>query len=502
MWFGTQDGLNRFDGYNFTVYKHDSFNPNSLSDNYIRFMIETKDGFLWIGTESGGLNKFDPATELFTHYTHDPDDSNSLSHNSVKFIFADPDETNEIIWLGTIGAGVDKFDFATNTFTHYSHDPNNTNSISDNYVNSIYMDSQGYVWVGTLNGLNKFDDQNNSWQSYYHDPGDNRSISNSEVYTILEGGNGTLLFGTLDGMNQLQAGDTFIRFDAEANLKLKEIDIQSMIQDKYGRYWIGTYHGLRRFDKKENDLVLYQSESGDPNSLSDNNITCLYEDDSGLLWVGTGGGGINKMKPNAEYFLHFSHIPGNPSSLSHPSIRGIYEDKEGILWVGGYGGLNRIDREKQEYRHYRASASHSDRLNTDAIFSIIGDTENDNILWIGSEGEGLFRFDKDSGKIKHYLEDDADIQCLFLDSNGVLWIATSQGLVCMDKTSAAITSFKYDPDNIYSLSDDRVVTVYQDSQERIWIGTLTNGLNRFNHKYQQFTRVHHYCPFSNFYQVF
>ncbi|NQV29426.1 MAG: PAS domain-containing protein [Candidatus Marinimicrobia bacterium] len=491
MWFGTQDGLNKFDGYNFKVYKHDSFNPNSISDNYIRFIIEARDGFLWIGTESGGINKFDPTTEVFTYYTHDSDNPNSLSHNSVKVIFADLTESSEIIWIGTIGAGVDRFDPVTNTFTHYRHDPNNINSISNDYINSIHVDSHGYVWVGTLNGLNRFDEKNNRWIAFYHDPGDESSISHSEVYSILEANNGTLLFGTLHGMNLLHEGETFVRFDPEANLQLMEIDIQSMIQDQYGSYWIGTFHGLRRFDKKDNDLVLYLHDSGDPNSLSDNNITCVYEDNSGLLWVGTGGGGINKMKPNVEYFLHYSHIPGNPNSLSHPSIRGIYEDKEGILWVGGYGGLNRIDRAAQQYRHYRADASNPDHLNTDAIYSIIGDTQNDNILWIGSEGEGLFRFEKSSGKVNHYLEDDSGIQSLFMDSQGLLWIATSNGLARLNTASDEITTFNYDPNNPQSLSDDKTVAIYQDSQDQLWIGTLTNGLNRFDPKTEQFTRFTH-----------
>lgn len=386
MWFGTQDGLNKFDGYDFTVYKHDSSDPNSLSDNYIRSIIETSDGLLWIGTESGGLNKFDPPTERFTHYTHNPTDPNSLSHNSVKVIYANPYDNGGVIWLGTIGAGVDKYNSTSNTFTHYRNDPDEHNSISNNYINSIHMDSRGYLWVATLNGLNRYNPPQDSWTAFYNDPEDSKSISNSEVYSILEGSNGALLFGTLDGMNQLLDGNRFVRFDIDANLELNEVDIQSMLQDQYGRYWIGTFHGLRRFDKKENNLVLYQNDSGDPNSLSDNNITCLYEDNSGLLWVGTGGGGINKMKPNAEYFLHYDHIPGNPVSLSHPSIRGIYEDQAGILWVGGYGGLNRIDRATQQYTHFRAKAVHSGYLNTDAIFSIIGDRGNQNVLWIGSEG--------------------------------------------------------------------------------------------------------------------
>ncbi len=491
MWFGTQDGLNKFDGYHFTVYKHDSYNPNSLSDNYIRFIVETSDGMLWLGTESGGLNKFDPTTELFTRFSHYTSNPGSLGHNSVKYIFVDAHGSNEVLWLGTIGSGIDKFDPATGSFNHYRHDPNNINSISNDDINSIYKDSQGFLWVGTLNGLNRFDEVNNRWEAFYHTPEKEGSISSSEVYSIMESSNGTLLFGTLDGVSQIQNGDTFVRLEEKASLRLKENDIQSMIQDQHGRFWIGTFHGLRRFDIKANELILYQHDSGDPNSLSDNNITCVYEDNSGLLWVGTGGGGINKMKPNAEYFHHYNHIPGNPNSLSHPSIRGMYEDKDGILWVGGYGGLNRIDRATQKYTQFRAQSAQSNFLYTDAIYSIIGDVDDDDILWIGSEGDGLFRFNKGSGKVKHYLEDDLAIQALFMNADGLLWIGTSEGLVRFDENSSEMTLFEPDPNNPNSLSDEKVVALYQDSQEQLWVGTLTNGLNRFDPETQQFKRFTH-----------
>ena len=493
LWFGTQDGLNKYDGYSFTVYKYDPHNPHSLSDNYVRTIVETQDGFLWIGTESGGLNKFDPATETFTHFLHDPDDNNSLSHNSIKIIVEDTLAAESELWLGTIGGGLNKFNPRTHLFSHFKNDPNNRNSISDNDINAIHIDRTGQVWVGTLNGLNTFKPLDNTWKSYQHDPDDATSISHSEVYSILEGSDGMLLFGTLNGMNQLLKDGTgkFKRFDAGLNPDIEATDIQSMLQDQFGRYWIGTFHGLRRFDKKENEHVLYQHDSGDPNSLSDNNITSVYEDRSGLLWVGSGGGGINKLKPNAEYFLHYSHIPGNPNSLSHPSVRGIYEDEEGILWVGGYGGLNKINRASGEYHHYRSDESSLDRLNSDAIFSIMGDPANKNILWLGSEGEGLFRFEKSSGSVMHFFDDDAAIRGLQFDEQGGLWVATSNGLGYLNKAFNDIKIYKNDPLDPHSLSDDKTTAIYQDSQNILWIGTLTNGLNRYDPVTDTFKRFTH-----------
>ncbi len=140
MWIGTQDGLNKYDGYKFTVYKHDPLDSTSISDNYIRSIVETNDGFLWIGTENGGLNKFDPTTKTFTHFRHEPDNLNSLSLNNVRTVFEDPDLSSNILWIGTIGGGLNKFNRQSKLFTHYRHDPESSNSLCNNFIRTIYPD--------------------------------------------------------------------------------------------------------------------------------------------------------------------------------------------------------------------------------------------------------------------------------------------------------------------------------------------------------------------------
>ena len=154
MWIGTQDGLNKYDGYNFTVFKYDPADTNSLSDNYIKSIVQTKDGLLWIGTENGGLNRFDPTTKIFVRYKHMPEKPNSLSHNNVMAIYEDRDESGYSLWIGT-GGGLDKFDPVENTFTRFRYDSENNNSLSNNTVRAVLKDKYGVFWIGTDDGLNQ-----------------------------------------------------------------------------------------------------------------------------------------------------------------------------------------------------------------------------------------------------------------------------------------------------------------------------------------------------------
>ena len=499
MWFGTQDGLNKYDGYTFVKYKYDLSNLNSLPDNYIRTICEDKEGLLWIGTESSGFCKFDPTMETFTHFKHEPENPNSLSHNSIRVIY---EGESGIVWIGTGGGGLDRFDPATNAFTHYKHDPNNTNSLSNNLIRSIHKDKAGNLWIGTLNGLNKFNEKNEKWTSYYHDPLNPNSLSNSEVYSILEDRDGILWFGTLDGIYQLKGEETenFVHYHERAYPGFKGHDVQAMREDHSGILWIGTHHGVKRFDKKEKKFTSYQYDSGDPRGLSENNVKFIYEDRSGLLWFGTKGGGISILNRTAEKFLHYAHNPNNANSLSHPSVRGIYEDQDGILWVGGYGGLNRINRETGQFTHCRAYDADGHQLNTDLVCTIIGDPDNEHTLWFGSEGNGLYKFNKNSGKVKRYLHHTGRsdlygdytlirnfVYDLYLDPEGILWIATNGGLNRLDKANEEITYYRHDPDDPYSISSDKIRVIFEDHKGSIWIGTAAHGLNRFNRKTERFT---------------
>ncbi|MFQ6676418.1 MAG: two-component regulator propeller domain-containing protein [Fidelibacterota bacterium] len=486
MWFGTEDGLSVYDGYEFEVYRYDASDPHSIPDNMVSSLYEDGDGMIWIGMGNGALCRVDPVTRIIDRYGNLPNEARAIVQDNAGKL-----------WIGTFGAGVYRFDPVTKTFTHHAHDPDNGSSLSSSFVQALYRDRSDNVWAGTVNGLNRLVSQETkSWVRYFHDPVDPNSLSDSDVRSILQLSDGRLWIGTLGGINELkqEESERFVRYTERDYPGFRGDDVQALWEDDSGIVWIGTFHGLKRFDKKREEFVTYQHDLGDPGSISGDNITCLFQDRSGLLWIGTRGGGVSVLDRKGKKFLHYTHNPNDPNSLSHPGVRGIYEDQDGILWVGGYGGLNRIDRETGQVIHYGANTTNGHGLNTDLVYAIIGDTRNDTILWIGSEGDGLYRFHKKSGKVRHYLRYDMGARRsnveyvlssnfvfdLYMDSGETLWLATGGGLNRLNTTTNEITYYRHDPDDPKSLSGNDTRVIYEDRSRSLWIGTDANGLSRLS----------------------
>ena len=495
LWIGTEDGLNRFDGYSFKVYRHDPKDANSLSNSHIRSICEDQSGVLWIGTYGGGLNRFDPETGQFTHYRNDPDDPSSLSNNQVLSVRED---RTGALWIGTRGGGLNRFDRETETFTHYQNDPDDPHSLSNNVVNSILEDSSGMLWVGTDGGLNRLDRETDRCIRYQNDPGDPHSLSGNSIECIHEDRSGVLWVGTADrGVNRFhRETETFVHYqhDPDDPHGLSSDVVSSILEDSAGVLWVGTDGGLNRFDRESERLTRYQNDPSDPDSLSDNVVYALLEDQSGGLWIGTHGGGLNRYDRRREQFAHYQSDPDDPNSLSENTIWSIYEDRAGVLWIGtDGGGLNRFDREKGQWRHYRNAPDDPHSLSNDAVVAIYEDESG--VLWLGTWGGGLDRFDPETEQFAHYQSDpDAPhslssnvVWFIHEDRYGALWIGTSYGLNRFDRETETFTRYFHDPDDPFTLSDNAVGPIYQDRSGMLWIGTH-NGLNRFDPDTEQFTR--------------
>ena len=492
MWFGTEDGLNKYDGYSFTVYKPDPDNFNSLSDNYVKSIYEDKSGTLWIGTGRGGLNKFDRAKEQFSHYQHDATDPNSLSHNSVWSIYEDKSGT---LWIGTYGGGLNKFDRAKKQFSHYQKDANDPYSLSHNYVMSICEDKSGTLWIGTGGGVNRFDRKKEQFSHYMHDPNNPNSLSHRTVYSIYEDKSETLWIGTYDGLNKFdRAKEQFSYYHRDANdpNSLSDNSVMSIYEDKSGTLWIGTYGGLSKFDRAKEHFSQYQHDANDPNSLSHNYIRSIYEDKSGILWIGTGSGGLNKFARAKEQFSQYQHDANNPSVYS------IYEDKSGTIWIGTVGGLNKFDRAKEQFSQYQHDANDPNSLSDNYIRSIYEDKSG--TLWIGTY-DGFNKFDREKEHFSHYQHDPNDpnslsygsVSSIYEDKSGILWIGTIYGgLNKFDREKEHFSHYQHDPDDPTSLSNNDVRLIYEDPDEPgvLWIGTL-GGLNKFDREKETFKHYKH-----------
>jgi ligand-binding sensor domain-containing protein/signal transduction histidine kinase/DNA-binding response OmpR family regulator len=452
MWFGTEAGLARFDGYSFKIFQHEVDNSKSLSHNYITKMVEDSQGNLWIGTRGGGLNYFNTKTEQFTHYHHHNDNMNSLSHD---FIYSIIEYNQGNLWIGTVGGGLNYFNPKTEQFTHYRHQENDSTTLSHDQVLSIIEDIQGNLWIGTNGGgLNHFNIKNEQFTSYHHQPNDLNSLSHNAVFSIVE--------------------------DSEANL------------------WIGTKGGgLNYFNTKNGLFTHYRHQENTPNSLSDNSIYTLAQDSLGNLWVGTGGGGLNHFNVKKEQFTQYHHQSNNPNSLSYDFIMSIAEDNQGNIWVGTLGGgLNHFNIKNEPFTHYRHQTNGLTSLSHNAVFGILDDSQGN--LWIGTQGGGLNHFNSKNKQLTHYRHQANDVNSLSHDivssviegRDGNIWIGTNKGVNYFNTTNKQFTHYRHQEKNPNSLSHDIVLSMLKDRYDNIWIGTYS-GINHFNTKTKQFTHYRH-----------
>ena len=491
MWFATEDGLDKYDGYSFTVYKNNPNNLNSIPDNFIWTLYEDKDRNLWIGTNSGGLSKLNTLTGKFTNYKYMPNVSNTIGNNNVRAILEDKEGN---LWIGTEGGGLDKFNLKKNLFTHYKHNPKNSNSLSDNNVLSLYADSSNIIWIGTNKGINKFDIVKNKFTHYMSVPNNSNSISNSVVLSIFRDRSGILWIGTLNGLNSFNEKENkFTRYLTERNnsIDINNSRINSILEDKYDVIWVGTGSGLFQFNNKKRNFVNISKVTTNSTNLSNNNILSLYEDDSGLIWIGTAEDGVVKFDRERLKFLHYKHETGNPNSLSHNTIRAIYQDKSGMLWIGTLGGgLDIYDKTKNKFIFYKHNSNNKYSISDNSISAISKDKYGN--FWIGTWGGGLnevINFSNNNYnnlKFRHFYHTDDNssglsdnvIQSIYEDSHGRLWIGTGIGLDLFDKKNNRFISFVNNPNDSNSISNNLVQScIHEDKLGNLWVGTW-DGLNK------------------------
>ncbi|MBE9562112.1 MAG: response regulator, partial [Proteobacteria bacterium] len=488
MWFGTQDGLNKYDGYKFTHYKHIPNDPKSLSGNFITFIYEDTANNLWIGINDGGIAKYNRQQDNFTHYRHDPQNPNSLSSDGVLSIYED---TTGSLWITTYDAGLNHFD--GKQFIHYRHDPNNPYSLSSDTLWRVQADATGLLWVGTdANGLNSLDYKANYVTRYQHDPNNPNSLSSDSITAIHLDHQGNLWIGTIDaGLNQFK-DNQFIRYINDPNNpnSLNNDTIWAIYEDNANNLWIATDGGLDQYLPAQNKFIHHIKDSNNPNSLSSNYVMSIYQDRAKALWIGTDGGGLNKFDQYQDKFAHYKNAPQNPNSLSNNIVSSIFAKHD--WWVGTLGGgLNKFVN--GTITRYQNDPDNLNSLSHDDVWSVYEDQAG--IVWIGTLGGGLNKFD--GQKFTHYLNNPDDpnslsndqVRAIYEDRVGNLWLGTREGLNKFDRKQ--FTQYKNDPDNSNSLSENSVLSIYEDFAGMLWIGTQGGGLNKFDPKTETFTIYQH-----------
>ncbi len=495
IWIGTETGLNKYDGYSFTVYAANDTDPNSLSNNGIKCICQDSAGILWIGTERG-LNRFDPATIHNTRYVHDPADTASISNNRILSLHAD---SRGAIWIGTEN-GLNAFDRTGEQFIRYTTDPDNPHSISHNSINAILEDNTGTLWIGTDGGgLNRFNREKNQFDCFKHSAGNPSSISDNYITALYEDDAGTLWIGTRRGLNRFSRETG--RFDSyrrasDDPTSLSGNHVTVIFEDRHHTLWIGTNNGgLNIFNKRDNSFVHHLHNPDDPVSISNNRVVAICEDKTGGLWFGTRGGGINVYFRETQKFKHYRHMANNPNSLSDNMIWGICEDHNGIVWIGtDFGGLNAFDRKRTIFTHYFHDPDNPCSISDNSIYDVHEDRSG--VLWIATRSGGLNKFDRATGRFIRYTHNPDDSNslasnkafCIYEDRSGVLWIGTrGGGLNRFNSETEQFTRYIHNPDKPTSISSNNVLCIEEDSFNTLWLGTNGGGLNRFLPENEFFT---------------
>ncbi len=487
LWVGTQDGLNRFDGYKFKVYRPDADNPFSLSDYWITSLVEDPQGYLWIGTRLGGLNRYDPKTGRFTRFIHSSSEVNSISNNHVNVLLADENG----LWVGT-EAGLDFFEYDSEIFKHFhARSSDEQLGLSSDVITALYRDRLGKIWIGTADGgLNRYDKQRDSFDTFQYNEENPLSLSSNRVLSIQEDRDGNLWVGTGNGLNRLEEnGNTFARFlHNENNPNSPDGNTIYVIQlDRSGGLWIGTNMGLDRYDAANRKFIHHRHQPTVANSLNNNTVFEIYEDRSGVIWVGTYGAGLNKYNRQQDQFAYYRHNPDKPDSLSGNFIMPILVEPKGTVWIGAYGdGLELFYPSTGRFIHYRHDPKNLNSLASNEIISLALDSLG--MLWIGTS-TGLDRFDPGNGKFTHFSPDPKDphslsgapVYFIYEDDSGQIWVGTSHGLDQYHPVSQSFESYEAngDPD---IFKGKRVTTILQDNDGSIWVGTFDNGLKRIDPK--------------------
>ena len=467
IWIGTNDGLDRYNGYEFKHYKHDKYDKNSIANNYIVDIIEDKNGYIWVST-IGGLSRINPDKDEIKNY-YSKEDSGNLSNSNLWQILCTKD--NRLI-ASTID-GLNVYDKNKDKFTRILY---KEGELPSQYIYSLEEDINGHIWVGTDNGLVELDKDLNIVKSYQD------AIGDSDVYNVYDDSKGNIWVCTLDnGLFKINLDDKSVENYKNNNSKISipSNNVRDIISDSEGKLWIATDKGLCTFDYEREEFITYNKKSYQSNSLIDDEIFCLLKDSSGLIWIGTYSG-ISRFNPNSN-FTHFKLDPYEDNSISGNVIHGIYEDDDKTLWIGtNKSGVNIINGE---------SIKHLNKENSNIVSDLIEDiTGFKNYIFIGTN-EGLSVLVKNDKTAKNYTITNYTtkdglpsnkIRSLFIDSKGYLWIGTNKGLAILDTNNNKIIDITYILDEM-GVSDKFIRAVYEDSKGNYYIGCfLEGGLIKIN----------------------
>ncbi|MFK7912830.1 MAG: two-component regulator propeller domain-containing protein [Pseudomonadales bacterium] len=488
MWFGTQEGLTRYDGNRMQAYMASNDEPGALQHSWIWALLSDSKGRLWVGTNGGGLALYQPRTDNFRIYRHNSSNSNSISSDRVRTLFED---RLGRIWIGTQSGGLDLFDPDLGRFEHFTPQHGDPTALPGPNVTAIAEDSDGNLWVGTAkNGLARLDPVRRTFTRFAADSSDPEALADNQIRNLYADDQGRLWVATdRGGLHQFNSeSQSFIRYqhDAKRHTSLPSNLVRDVHQDHNGDLWVATDAGLAQWLGGDS-FIRYQHDPADRNGLNTNPLTDLFEDRTGNLWIGSYDG-VDKWNYVSDMFTYFDIAS---SHLENELVTALAEANDGVLWIGSYGGgLTRFDRANSEIRRYQHDPSNPDSLSDNRIMALA--LGKDDTLWVGTRGGGLNRLNTVTGVFESIDNISANAQArgisaLMTDPDGTLWVAVYGGGLTRIAGDQR-TFHSHDSSDPQSVSTNKVLSIFRDRLGQLWIGTEDGGLNALNESSGQFTR--------------
>ena len=493
LWFGTKDGLNRYDGFKFDVFKHSDYKSNTLPSNYILSISEDIGGNLWLGTKTNGISQFNRSKRTFRNYQHNPADQGSLSSNNVNEVYVDKSGK---LWVAT-EKGLNIFDEKSGKFKKFIHNSADSQSLSSSVVNTVYEDQNHNIWVGTDKGLNLFNSKSKKWTRYADDRINH--YGNNDINKIIEDSAGQLWLGTSEGLNLFnkKTGDfTLFPIHSLKNSSDNTTTILTLAKGDKNQLWIGSNTSLRLFDTDKKQEIPIRDNYQEENLIPKGGIYSLLNDASGILWIGTSSQGVIKYDKNISYFTPYKYSSG-PTPSGKNIIRSISEDNKGNLYLATEEGLDYFDRLNGTFFTYKHQAGNYTSLASNFTSEVLVDKQNKGV-WVGTSSSGLDYLNIKTGKFKHYQAGNGpyqlnsnNINALLEDKNGNIWIGTGGGgLNIFNPRTKKISKYLNDVRNPQALSDNHIEYIFEDKEGKIWVSGKGNGINIFDPLSKNFSKLY------------
>ncbi|HEX7573179.1 MAG TPA: two-component regulator propeller domain-containing protein [Bacteroidota bacterium] len=511
LWLGTSNGLYRYDGLGYKIYRPRLNDSTGIASNTIWCLRTDSKGKLWLGTFDGGLACFDPATESFIQYKYKPADSSSISKGAITAILEDRGGT---LWVGTERSGLNRFVREQNRFDHFVHNPDDPLSLIDNRIKCLCADSAGNIWIGTDDGVSVLDTRTGDCLPLGQVPDGPSSMRGTTVSSLWCDRSGDMWVGSKErGLARFErSSGRWFRYDSRSHApyRVPTDTITSIYESAPGHLWLGSATGLLSFDTFTGAVAKYTNDPLNPSSLSSNYVRKVTGDRSGTLWIatdqegaGSGVRGLNKVVPKAQQFVHFRLTSAKGATSAVLSL--YHERSRDALWLGTLWGLRRFDITTGAVTAYVHSATNTRSLSSDIVSALCVDRAG--TMWVGTWGDGVNRFETSNGRFEKFalnagnpsggnaviaISEDVNPPAASPAAGTSLWIGIfGDGMVHFSVSGRQMVHYRHNPSDPRSLSNNRVLATCVDHGGILWVGTDGGGLNRFDPSTDSFVHYTH-----------